>query len=208
MRSFKARPVCLGAFSFISFKLPQLKQKKQARWSTTLRPFAMADSDIYERKPATGARRLILFTRADMGTSKKLFVKTRFPVTSRYGRWPVLLLLYTFALLFVFNLMASVSNGKKIKSHAERSISMAVSALRSRLDWDAIGLPELCHQIVRKPQPLRKNCSTAPKVKGAPRCDPNHPMMFSQYGEDYYLYTRHFSKYKKPGVYLDIATNE
>lgn len=83
------------------------------------------------------------------------------------------------------------------------------SAMRNRLDWDSEPLPEFCRQIINSPQPNRKNCSTAPPVPGTPKCNPEIPMMYSQYGEDYFLYTRHFKHtMKKPGVYLDVATND
>ena len=91
---------------------------------------------------------------------------------------------------------------------AVETTSRDVSALRSRKDWENVDLPDFCHEIIERPQPHRKHCANATAIPGAPKCDPNSAMMFSQYGEDYYLYTRHFSKYSKPGLYLDIATNE
>lgn len=99
-------------------------------------------------------------------------------------------------------------------------------------------VPSFCKAIARYPQPYRKKClkrsavvgATATKegrrgeeaeveaeaeihrgrllLLGAAKCRPDVPMMFGQYGEDYYLYTRHFSKMREPGVYLDVAANE
>lgn len=103
--------------------------------------------------------------------------------------------------------MVGKSKGHE-RPNRESEPQRLVSALRSRLDWEQEGTPNFCNEIIHFPQPNRKNCSTAPKIAGAPVCDPTKPMMFSQYGEDYYLYTRHFSKLGRPGVYLDIATNE
>lgn len=94
-------------------------------------------------------------------------------------------------------------------AHAQaEGVVREATALRSRMDWEHEEMPDFCHEIVQRPQPHRKNCVNASIIKGAPKCDPNNAMMFSQYGEDYYLYTRHFAKQKKPGLYLDIATNE
>lgn len=86
--------------------------------------------------------------------------------------------------------------------------NVAPPAIRNRLDWNEETPERFCSEIKDYPQPLRKNCSTAKPVPGAPICDPKHPMMFSQYGEDYFLYTRHFQYMERPGTYLDIATNK
>lgn len=83
-----------------------------------------------------------------------------------------------------------------------------ISATRNRLDWDDSDLPSFCTDIMAYPQPLRKNCPNAEPVSGTPKCDPSRPMMYSQYGEDYFLYTRHFQHLQRPGTYLDIATNK
>lgn len=92
------------------------------------------------------------------------------------------------------------------------------SAVRSRLTWDYTSTTshDFCKQIIDYPQPHQKNCSAPtgsaskeldPKT-GTPVCDPSRAMMFGQYGEDYFLYTRHFRHMKTPGVYLDVATNQ
>lgn len=81
--------------------------------------------------------------------------------------------------------------------------------MRNRFDWDSEPLPQFCREILEFPQPLRKNCSHAEPIPGTPKCNPKSAMMFAQYGEDYFLYTRHFQKTMKgPGVYLDIAAND
>lgn len=94
-------------------------------------------------------------------------------------------------------------------NHYDQSVqNIGPSATRNRLDWDENKPEAFCSKIKAFPQPLVKNCSTAEPVPGAPKCDPEHPMMFSQYGEDYFLYTRHFRYLQRPGTYLDIATNK
>lgn len=82
-----------------------------------------------------------------------------------------------------------------------------VPVTRGRADWINKPLPDICAKIMNFPQPFKKNCS-GEQVPGTPKCDPDHPMMFAQYGEDYFLYTRHFVHMKKPGFYLDIAANQ
>lgn len=82
-----------------------------------------------------------------------------------------------------------------------------VSVTRGRADWINKPLPDICAKIINFPQPFKKNCS-GEQVPGTPKCDPDQPMMFAQYGEDYFLYTRHFAHMKKPGFYLDIAANQ
>lgn len=82
-----------------------------------------------------------------------------------------------------------------------------VPVTRGRADWINEPLPDVCAKIMSFPQPFKKNCS-GEQVPGTPKCDPDQPMMFAQYGEDYFLYTRHFVHMKKPGFYLDIAANQ
>lgn len=103
-----------------------------------------------------------------------------------------------------------VSSPSLVQAHLE-----SPSVLRSRYDWEQIPTPDFCTEIKDFPQPYRKNCSSTTPVSrkidpdtGAPTCDPSRSMMFSQYGEDYFLYTRHFQHMKKPGIYLDVATNQ
>lgn len=40
------------------------------------------------------------------------------------------------------------------------------------------------------------------------RCKDNSYQLFSQMHQDYYIFTRHFSKLKRRGIYLDVAANE
>lgn len=124
------------------------------------------------------------------------------------GKWSVLVALNLFVFCASAGFVLSNRNSNALKPDVREETRAEAPAMRGRLDWDDEPLPQFCSDIIEFPQPLRKNCSTAPDIKGAPRCNPERKMMFSQYGEDYYLYTRHFSKLKRPGVYLDIATNE
>lgn len=78
--------------------------------------------------------------------------------------------------------------------------------LGSRADWgDA--KPEFCKKIIEDPKPFHRDCH---RDSGNMTCRGlgGETLMFSQFQQDYYLYTRHFSKLKRAGVYLDIATND
>lgn len=123
-------------------------------------------------------------------------------------KWTGAIVLYLLTVCVSAGFIRSNTNETKEYMTSWQNRNKDVSALRSRVDWEEEGVPEICKQVIEFPQPNTKNCSTAPIVKGAPKCNPRKAMMFSQYGEDYYLYTRHFSKLNRPGVYLDIAANE
>lgn len=76
---------------------------------------------------------------------------------------------------------------------------------RNRVDWMKQPQPKICSQIFESNRSkTSKNCTEV----GEEDCDFRPGLMFSQYGEDYYLYTRHFVHYNNPGFYLDIATNQ
>lgn len=80
--------------------------------------------------------------------------------------------------------------------------------IRQRADWGfGDDLPRFCKQILSYPQPFRKDChrdSRNMTCKTAPYEVP----MFSQFKQDYYFFTRHFSRLRRAGVYLDVAAND
>lgn len=80
--------------------------------------------------------------------------------------------------------------------------------LGSRADWKNEGdVPNFCKRIIKNPSPFRKNCRRNSHNMTCSNFD-NETLMFSQFQQDYYLYTRHFYKLKRRGIYLDIATND
>lgn len=98
---------------------------------------------------------------------------------------------------------------QKQQENANKIISSHPLAIRNRRDWilnaysdrDSISTEKMCTILKHSPQPHAKACI-------APQCDPSKPMMFSQYAEDYYLYTRHFMHMQTPGIYLDVGANQ
>lgn len=78
-------------------------------------------------------------------------------------------------------------------------------SLPLRVDWQKHPRPTFCDSLKSFPQPKDPQCANR---KGNVTCDRERPQFFSQDGEDYYLYTRHFSKLNRAGVYVDIAAND
>lgn len=75
-----------------------------------------------------------------------------------------------------------------------------------RHDWDMDGtLPEFCSRLISNPVPFNKTCKR--DFRTMRRQYTNEFQMFSQFQQDFFLYTRHFRKLKRRGVYLDIASN-
>lgn len=163
----------------------------------------------YETDDKASRARVQLLPLSSTPSKKSAFGKTKRTMAAHgCGKWTALVVLNLFVFCVSAGFVLSSRNSNALTPDVREETRPEASALRSRLDWDEEPLPQFCSDIIEFPQPLRKNCSTAPDIKGAPKCNPERHMMFSQYGEDYYLYTRHFSKLKRPGVYLDIATNE
>lgn len=78
----------------------------------------------------------------------------------------------------------------------------------TRGDWGGIHeLPDFCKRIKTNPQPFRRECKRNSRNMSC-TLFPEETLMFSQFKQDYYLFTRHFAELKRPGVYLDVAANE
>lgn len=60
---------------------------------------------------------------------------------------------------------------------------------------------------MQNPQPFRKDCKRDSRHMNCTNLGGAF-MMYSQFSQDYYVYTRHFSKLRRAGVYLDVATND
>lgn len=71
--------------------------------------------------------------------------------------------------------------------------------------WSFADAPEFCRKIIASPRAADSQCR---RDRSTMRCRDGRYVMFSQMSQDYYLYTRHFSTLKRPGVYLDVATND
>lgn len=67
------------------------------------------------------------------------------------------------------------------------------------------GMKAFCKRVKDKPVPFDKSCSR----RGANMtCIDGRDLMFSQFHQDYYLYTRHFKHLKRSGTYMDVAAND
>lgn len=74
-----------------------------------------------------------------------------------------------------------------------------------RSDWQSNSPPAFCEKLKAFPQPRNIKCQ---RTKGSTPCNYSSPQFFSQDGEDYFLFTRHFARKSKPGIYLDVAAND
>lgn len=78
---------------------------------------------------------------------------------------------------------------------------------RRRADWAGEeDTPDFCKRIFENPKPLHNKCQR--NAKNLTCMNFGETQMFSQFHQDYYLYTRHFHHLKRPGVYVDIAAND
>lgn len=79
--------------------------------------------------------------------------------------------------------------------------------LARRRDWNFGTTPQYCKSLIRNPLPFDKSCNYD---NNEMKClnTSFDAVMFSQYFQDYYLYTEHFKYLKRTGIYADIATNE
>lgn len=93
-----------------------------------------------------------------------------------------------------------------LSGHNVSNIAEVVTG--SRADWGGIyEMPDFCKRIITDPQPFRRECKRNPHNMSCANF-PDETLMFSQFKQDFYLFTRHFAELKRPGVYLDVATND
>lgn len=78
------------------------------------------------------------------------------------------------------------------------------STLPTRPDWTLSKAPSFCPGLRKNPVPGNR-CQVSRETLACPNGTVTMPSQFSQ---DYYLYTRHFSKLKRRGVYIDVAAND
>lgn len=76
--------------------------------------------------------------------------------------------------------------------------------LPTRSQWTFQSTPDFCKKIVENPRGFTEDCLHKNESKA---CRDGQYRMFSQYFQDYYLFTRHFSKMKRRGIYVDLAAN-
>lgn len=83
------------------------------------------------------------------------------------------------------------------------SLPPPLSKLPIRHDWSFTETLPLCKAIVARPLP-NSRCIVNHETKA---CPDGVNRMFSQYYQDFYLYTRHFVNLKRRGIYVDVAAN-
>lgn len=76
--------------------------------------------------------------------------------------------------------------------------------LPSRNGWSFSETESFCKSIIRSPLPFDESCEMNTTTK---LCRDGSSRMFSQYSQDYYVYTRFFSKMNRRGIYVDVAAN-
>jgi FkbM family methyltransferase len=94
-------------------------------------------------------------------------------------------------------------------------LSSNPSTVGRRQDWESSGAPAWCSDLIKNQRPSNAVPGTPQeKITCARRtavgdCYDGTPIrFFSQHHQDAYLYVHHFQYLKRPGVYMDVATNE
>lgn len=64
---------------------------------------------------------------------------------------------------------------------------------------------KFCKSLIKEPAPFAKDCR---RIGNNMTCLNGRNVMFSQFGQDYYLFTEHFRKLTRTGAYLDVAAND
>lgn len=118
-----------------------------------------------------------------------------------------------FLILFAFFRCISIGKGSTIAQLAKGSSLAILSTARSlsltrRADWEQkVELPMFCERIIQSPRPFIRGCHRNSSDMSCTNIAGETPM-FSQFHQDYYLYSRHFKNLNRPGIYVDIATND
>lgn len=124
--------------------------------------------------------------------------------TIRSNRIPLVLLTCLASasiLLLVSCRQASVEVNDKYLKHDLQGLQYG------RSDWLSKRFPRYCERLLRSPKPFNQSCELDPFSMECKSISAD-PVMFSQYFQDYYLYTKHFRFLKRSGLYVDIATND
>lgn len=101
----------------------------------------------------------------------------------------------------------STSTGSSIRTGSypiPPSLLPPQSKLPASPNWTFASAPPVCRDIISAPKPII-NCKLN---KSTMRCENGSVSMFGQYAQDFYLYTNHFSKMTRRGIYVDIAAND
>jgi len=72
-------------------------------------------------------------------------------------------------------------------------------------------IPKWCHALVNRPRERTRNASglyDCGRSKYSAVCSDGLPRFFSQYNQDIFMWKHHWRHLRRPGTYVDIATNE
>ena len=118
-------------------------------------------------------------------------------------------LICVFTLINVFlrpsgQTLSAISPTSRFNAESESSEML----LKTRKPWNFGNREEsgFCHDILNNPKPYHKDCKR--NLANMTCTAFQETLMFSQFKQDYYLYTRHFVRLERPGIYLDIGTND
>lgn len=118
-----------------------------------------------------------------------------------------------FLISFAFVRCISISKGTAVAQLVGGSLRATLSGveplpLARRADWEQeTNLPNFCKRIIQNPQPFIRGCHRNTSDMSCTNIKGETPM-FSQFHQDYYLYSRHFQYLNRPGIYVDVATND
>lgn len=90
-------------------------------------------------------------------------------------------------------------------SGAPSGASPPDSDLPVQTPWSFKATDKFCHGMVAKPKALTNTCN---RNRTTLKCENGEYEMFSQMRQDYYVYTKHFSKLKRRGIYMDVAAHD
>lgn len=78
------------------------------------------------------------------------------------------------------------------------------SDLPTRAVWRFSDTPDFCQELVAHPV---ANLMCPNRSQETQRCPDGRASMMGQFKQDYFLYTEHFKKLNRRGIYLDVAAN-
>lgn len=97
--------------------------------------------------------------------------------------------------------------------HTEHDGSVTKTLTHTRSDWEYGGIAEVCKPLFDKLEKRGYLCGLYEREGSCriPRDWTSYRArfwMFSQFGQDAYLYVKHFNRLNRRGVYMDVASND
>lgn len=98
-----------------------------------------------------------------------------------------------------------ISLSKKVGLETEEDEDIKITKKKKEKRMAFRQVDNFCKKVMKNPIPFDKGCK---RIGSNMTCVNGDVVMFSQFGQDYYLFKEHFRYLKRDGTYMDVASND